>query len=1423
MAEAREHFNRGVQLQSTGSWAGALAAYEAALALNPDLVAAAVGVARVRELCEQWSYASDAWSVVLHRAPDRVDAATSRAEALRQAGCIPMSIDAYDVALDLDPRNLYALAGKGESLRLLGRPEEALDWFSRAIQVQPDHPFAVRGLGAALNALGRFEEALPLWERAEALDPTSTLVAEGLELARTGVDAPMAVPMTSARAPLAQPTESELLHQWGNALVADNRLAEAAVALERALEHSPNATAILRDLGAIYEATARWNDAQEVLRRLLETEARAPDLAVRLGHAARHSRRYVDALGGYDLALSEDPEHLGALTGRAEALRLLGRWEEAAEWFDRVLALRPTQMDALRGKAGTLGDLRRFDEARAVWKLAETIEPDSDVVAAGLALCDAGPVTRQPTTARERATRACESGRALMQQGQSHEAAGMFAEATQADPTWISGWFHLGTALSEDRQFAAAVQAFDEVLSRQATHIDAACHRADALRRDNQHTEAIHGYDAVLREHPDELRAIVGRAEAQRVQGKLEEAIVGFDRALTLRPRHFLVLCAKAASLSTLERYQEALPVWLAALREEPNAPYVKRGLAHCRAHLGDAAQPHPNMEQPRERALPIAAPPTGLSAPRSRLDRQRARDELDRGRYFSKEQRNFSAAIGCFEAALQHDPTFAEAALRLGMAHEEDRHLERAIQAYRRCLAIEPKHFHAATNIGEAYRKNERYTEAIEAYEAALELKADYLYAIAGRAECMRMLGDLKGSLLWFDRALEVGPRHAFAIQGKAAALNTMQQYREAHPLWMKALEIEPNSEFAKEGQAVCERNLHEEPTEDDDPTSPTPTLDYHGRDLSDLARKGALSPVIGRSGEIRAVMKTLVRRLKANPLLLGDPGVGKTAIVEGVAQALVADDAPERLAHLRLVELSMGSLLAGTKYRGTFEERLKDIIKEAREEPGVVLFIDEIHTLVGAGRTEGGSLDAANILKPALARGEISVIGATTVAEYRKHFESDSALDRRFQPIDISEPNEAATIELLGQVAPLYEGHHSVKVVPSALTACVRLGVRFIPDRRLPDKALDLLDEACADASLSSDNGVVDAARVARVVSERTGVRVHDLTANERAQLSDLESVLAARVMGQGEAVSELARSVRLARSGLRDPARPRGVFLFAGASGVGKTELARALSDILFPEGDALIKLDMAEYGDGFSGSRLLGAPPGYQGHGEEGQLTGPLRRRPYAVVLLDEFEKAHSTVQAMFLSLFDEGVVTDADGRKVHAREAFFILTTNAGSDKGSKAPVGFAGDSQADRKAEALARARGLFRPELMNRLDGVVVFRELDDTDIVGIVELHLGHLRTRAAGAGIALSWSPDVPRLCAARYQARDMGARPALRAINDLVAEPLGALILSVGGDRHRALNARVHEGAVVFDEPTPAGGQDPHAATIEAQIS
>jgi ATP-dependent Clp protease ATP-binding subunit ClpC len=454
-----------------------------------------------------------------------------------------------------------------------------------------------------------------------------------------------------------------------------------------------------------------------------------------------------------------------------------------------------------------------------------------------------------------------------------------------------------------------------------------------------------------------------------------------------------------------------------------------------------------------------------------------------------------------------------------------------------------------------------------------------------------------------------------------------------------------------------------------------------------------------------------------------------------------------------------------------------------------------------VGAGRTEGGSLDAANILKPALARGEITVIGATTNDEYRKHFETDSALERRFQPILIDEPSEDDCVQLLTAVRGVYEEHHGVEVAIDALRACVEMGIRYIPDRRLPDKALDLLDESCADASLSGRT-VVDREIVAGVVSDRTGVPVRKLTDSERDRVSDIENTLKQRVIGQDEAVSVVGNAVRLMRSGLRSPNRPRGVFLFAGVSGVGKTELAKTLADFLFPEGDALIRLDMSEYADRFTATRLLGAPPGYSGHGEEGQLSGPLRRKPYSVVLLDEFEKAHEDVQSVFLSIFDEGTVTDSEGRTINAREALFVLTTNAGAESQGRSRMGFSAGA-ADSRAQMLEAIRPHFRPELIDRTDEVVPFKALEADSLAEIVGHHLGELTQRAAQSGVELSWSEEVPAWIVTKRNTRNEGARSALRAIETTVAEALSRLLISLGEDADRRFRMTVVDDAIAFE--------------------
>jgi ATP-dependent Clp protease ATP-binding subunit ClpC len=1428
---AKAHLDEGRRLLGAGDVDGAIASFRSSVDVEPGFVEGWVALARGLEKKPKLTAAVAAWrqAVILD---DRPEHDLGLAESLRQARCGLMSLPSFDRVLAGSPDDVFALAGRAEALRVLGAPALALEGFDRALAIAPKHAFALRGKAAALNALHRFEEALPLWDTALMLQPRNSFARTGRFEAEQGVAHPPSTP------PLIPPAASALpggemwiaatAREWARALWQDGHPEEAEAtwrnALARAGAEAPLAWRI--ELADALDELGRRSEALSILAVALDAWPDDSAAWLRYARGLRAAERLEDALVAATRAVPlGEPAHLL----RGEILDALGRYDQALAAYDEAIALEPKTAAAWHGKATTLARLDRIDDAALVWKEVVRRFPGDLVAIAALAVrprpvspetltksIDEGKPLEEPRSeARIAADAEVEAGRVLLQQAQYREAAEKFTRATDLDSTWAIPWYMLGIAAEGSRQYARSVRAFDEALQRDPQHLDAALRKADALRRKHDYFEALQAYEAVIARHAGDIRARVGRADTLRMLGKFDEAAAAFDEALAIDADHVPALSGKASTLSAQRKYSDARAIWQRILDKEPGLHAARRGLAHAEMAMrleSAAPAPPPSIPSDVQQSSP-ATQPSSVEPPRARppaSEAQTARDEFDRGRSFHKD-RDYGQAVLCFQRALELDPEYAEAAFRLGLAHEDDRQFRKAIEAYERCLQLKPDHVQAATNIGEAYRKNERYKDAVKAYDRALRIRSDYLYALAGRAESMRMLGEHEQSLSWFDKALAVGPRHAFAIQGKAAALNAQRRFKEAQPLWEKALEIDPRSQFAIDGKAYCESQLKtatpkgptEESTEET-ADSTTPTLDEQGRDLTALAREGRLPDVIGREMEIRAVMKTLIRRQKANPLLLGDPGVGKTAVVEGVAQRLAGPNVPPRLRNMRIVELQMGSLVAGTKYRGTFEERMKAILKEAKATPGLVVFIDEIHTLVGAGRTEGGSLDAANMLKPALARGEINVIGATTVAEYRKHFESDSALERRFQPINIEEPSPGATVELLRRVQHHYCEHHSVQIRDDVFEACVRLAVRFVPDRRLPDKALDLLDEACAEASLSGVLEVVPS-MVARVLSERTGVPAQELTTEERGRLADFERWISDRVIGQPEAIRQVGNNVRLSRAGLRDSKKPRGVFLFTGPSGVGKTELAKALSDFLFPEGHALIRLDMSEYNEKFTGSRLLGAPPGYSGHGEEGQLTGPLRRRPYAVVLLDEFEKAHPDVQATFLSLFDEGTVSDADGRKVEAREAFFVITTNAGIESLNKTRVGFGGADPDALKAAALDRLKRHFRPELLNRIDEVVWFRPLEMPDIESIVRLNLGRLAERAAAEGAELSWDDEVIALCA-RYEADpQFGARPALRAIDELVAEPLGLKLLQMERTPGRRFHAIVRDGQVTFDEP------------------
>ncbi len=533
--------------------------------------------------------------------------------------------------------------------------------------------------------------------------------------------------------------------------------------------------------------------------------------------------------------------------------------------------------------------------------------------------------------------------------------------------------------------------------------------------------------------------------------------------------------------------------------------------------------------------------------------------------------------------------------------------------------------------------------------------------------------------------------------------------------------------------------------------------TLAQYSRDLTDAARRNELDPVIGRDEEVERVVSILARRSKNNPVLIGEPGVGKTAIVEGLAQRIARGSVPQALRDKRVLALSLGPLVAGTKYRGEFEGRVKRMLDEVkRAGRDIILFIDELHTLVGAGAAEG-SLDLSSMIKPELARGELQCVGATTFDEYRKYIESDAALERRFQPVQVDEPTIEQTVAILRGLRPKYAAHHGVTIDDDALEAAATLAARYIADRYLPDKAIDVVDEAAATAAMRNEKRV-DVERVAAVVSRWTGIPQGTITDAQRAGLLALESQLEARVVGQEPAVRAVSEAIRRARAGLKDPRKPVGGFLFIGPSGVGKTELARALAHALFGTDDALIRLDLSEYTEAHTISRLIGAPPGYQGHDEPGQLTEPMRRRPYSVVLFDEIEKAHPDVAAILLQILDDGRVTDAKGRTIDFRHAILVLTSNLDREE-----------------------LESTLRSELLDRIDEVVEFSALGRTQIERIVELQIALLAERMGTHTMRLDLSDHARRFLASESIAQGSGARFVARTIARHVTTPLSEAIL------------------------------------------
>ncbi|MEV4539516.1 ATP-dependent Clp protease ATP-binding subunit [Asanoa sp. NPDC049518] len=579
----------------------------------------------------------------------------------------------------------------------------------------------------------------------------------------------------------------------------------------------------------------------------------------------------------------------------------------------------------------------------------------------------------------------------------------------------------------------------------------------------------------------------------------------------------------------------------------------------------------------------------------------------------------------------------------------------------------------------------------------------------------------------------------------------------------------------------AAVRRSVIEALTEKADGAPPpsSAVLDQFGTNLTDAALRGALDPLVGRDTEIQRVIRVLCRRTKNNPVLLGEPGVGKTAAVEGLAQRIAAGDVPQRLRGKQLYTLDLSALVAGSRYRGDFEERLRKVLREVRGRDDIILFVDEIHTIVGAGAAEG-ALDAASILKPLLARPELRLIGATTTDEYRRILVRDPALERRFQPVALAEPTVAQAIEILTGLRRHYEAHHGVVYTDAALVAAATLADRYVADRFLPDKAIDLVDEAGVRAHLRGATQVGED-DVAEVLADWVGVPVRPRSDTETRRLARMEDELHLRVVGQDEAVGAVARAVRRTRAGLKDPRRPAGSFVFAGPTGVGKTDLCRALAEFLFGSEDALIQLDMSEFHDRHTVARLVGAPPGYVGHDEGGQLTERVRRRPFSVVLFDEMEKAHPDVLLTLLQILEDGALTDAQGRKVDFRNTVVILTTNLGT---RGAPVGFVDsivDGHDQVRATVREELRRHFPPELLNRIDETVVFRHLTEPELLAIADLMLARVAQRLAAQDMTLVVTDDAKRHLVRQGTDPAYGARPLRRVVQTAVEDALSERIL------------------------------------------
>ena len=711
-----------------------------------------------------------------------------------------------------------------------------------------------------------------------------------------------------------------------------------------------------------------------------------------------------------------------------------------------------------------------------------------------------------------------------------------------------------------------------------------------------------------------------------------------------------------------------------------------------------------------------------------------------------------------------------------------------------------------------------------------------------------------------------------------------------------LRTVGVDPRKMYASVQQKLSETSPHTvtsgagTPNKENKKTGKT--LEEFTRDLTEAARQGKLDPVIGRDKEIQRVVQILSRRTKNNPVLIGEPGVGKTAIAEGLAQRIAAADVPEELLNKKLLSLDLSGMVAGTKYRGEFEERIKNALDEVKKDGNVILFIDELHTIVGAGSAEG-AVDAANILKPALSRGEIRVIGATTLNEYRKYIEKDAALERRFQPVTVGEPTPEDTIAILKGLWDKYEAHHKLTITDEALEAAVTLSRRYISDRFLPDKAIDLMDEAASQVrmkaesaspdlksleekiaalrrekseaiaaqdyekaaqlrdieknytdqveierdnwrrKLSQNRGTVTAEDIANVVAGWTGIPVTRLTEDESTRLLKLEETLQQRVVGQDEAVAAVARAIRRGRVGLKDPKRPIGSFLFLGPTGVGKTELCKALAEAMFGDENAMIRIDMSEYMERHTVSRLVGSPPGYVGHEEGGQLTEKVRRKPYSVVLFDEIEKAHEDVWNILLQILEDGIVTDSQGRRVDFRNTVIVMTSNVGAKNITAAEntrLGFDGSEKNAEKDEAarfarireavMAELKRTFKPEFLNRIDETIVFRQLTEEDIVKIAHRMLTITGKRMAQQGITLTADEDAVAMLAKNGFDAEYGARPLRRSIQNTVEDAVAEQMLEGKLKSGDTAKVTLSDGKVVV-EKVPTAEAETEAIAEETQ--